>query len=60
MRAATASPGTSFALNPGVAVGTTNPRTASLPLASSATFAQITATSATVPLVIHILTPSSR
>ncbi len=39
--------------NPGVAVGTTKPRT------PSSVCAQTTATSATDPLVIHILRPSS-
>ncbi len=44
----------SEALNPGVSVGTTKPRTG---VPSSSVRAQITATSATVPLVIHILVP---
>ena len=42
--------------NPGVSVGTTKPR---IPPCSSPAFAQTTATSATDPLVIHILAPSS-
>ena len=41
----------SLAPNPGVAVGTTNPRT------PSSVCAHTTATSATEPLVIHILVP---
>src|SRR5208282_4261483 len=44
----------SSALNPGRSVSTRNPRTLS---PSSSTFAQITATSAMVPDVIHIFSP---
>ena len=49
---------TSLAVKPGVSVGTTNPRMPLLPCSGSVC-AQTTATSASVPLVIHILEPSS-
>src|SRR5690606_14610806 len=42
--------------NPGASVGTTKPR---IPLGSSPVWAHTTATSATEPLVIHILVPLS-
>jgi len=47
-------PWTSCALNPGLSVSTRKPRTK---FSSSSTFAQITATSAIFPDVIHIFSP---